>query len=52
MSIAERIADQYVMTLDMKHLSRLQVYMLHAIKSVAVKQWARKTLEQAKQGKR
>lgn len=50
MTMAERISDKYVQTLDMARLSTLQVWMLHGIKSVAMGQWARAELASLKAG--
>jgi hypothetical protein len=48
MTIAERVADKYVAGLDMSHLAKLDIWLLHAIKSVAVRQWARAELARRK----
>lgn len=45
MTIAERIADTFTQTLNLKSLSTLDCQILHAIKSVAVRQWAIDTLK-------
>lgn len=44
LSLAERVADEFTQQLDMKHISSTQSLILHAIKSVAVKQWAQQQL--------
>lgn len=46
MTIAERIADKFTASLDLEHLSTIQCWILHGIKSVAMGQWARETMQQ------
>lgn len=42
--IGELVADTFTAGLDLQHMSRLQVQILHGIKSVAMGEWARTTL--------
>lgn len=48
MTIAERVADSFTAGLDMDHLTKLDVWILHGIKSVAMGQWARAALADLK----
>lgn len=48
MTIAERISDAFTKSLDLQHLSAVQCWILHGIKSVAMGEWARETLKQAR----
>jgi hypothetical protein len=50
MIFAERIADSFTQTLDMSHLSDLQILILHGIKSVAISEWAKETLAKTRGG--
>ena len=50
MPLAYFVADSYVRTLDMAHLSNLQITMLHAIKTVSMGDWARQALAELKRG--
>jgi hypothetical protein len=42
-SIGELVADKYVKGLNMTQLNDLELQLLHAIKSQAVRQWAIET---------
>lgn len=46
MSIAERIADSFASTLDLNNITPTQNIILHAIKNVAVREWAVKMLKE------
>jgi hypothetical protein len=50
MPLAYFIADSYVRTLDMRNLSKLQIHLMHAMKTVAMGDWAREALAQLKRG--
>lgn len=44
--MAEVVADSFVKTLDMRNLSKLQCHLLHEIKRVAIREWAKEQLKQ------
>ena len=44
--LGEIVADQFVKGLDMTHLTAVQVWILHGIKSIAMSEWAQQTLKQ------
>ena len=43
-ALGELVADQFTASLKLGHLSPLQINMLHAIKSIAIRRWAKETL--------
>lgn len=49
-TLAERVADKWVAGLDMANLSPVEIHMLHAIKTVAIREWAKETLAKERGG--